>query len=662
MGKLNSGGMANLESSRPQRLTSSNLLPALLALALVLACLFAYGRALDGPLFFDDVPNLTDNVLLQIDGRDFDDWRVASTSSDAGLLHRPVAMFTFAVNYAVSGEFSPVVLKGTNLAIHLLCALLIYCLCLALMATPALAAAGLENPRLIALVAAAFWLLHPLHVSTVLYAIQRMAQLSTLFVLLGLLVFCRYRLRWAREGAPMGELIAAALWLVIIGGMAVLSKENGALLPWLLAVIEVTLFRGMWRGRHSVALNRLGWVALLLPLLAIVLLLLLSPEIILARYSGRDFSLSERLLTEGRVLWQYLGWILLPNVTAMGFFHDDIAASRDLWSPYTTLPALLAWAGVLTLAFLLRKRYPLPLFALLFYLVAHSMESTVIPLELVFEHRNYLPSVSICLLLVIVIFRCVKRIRGLRPGFVVVLVLGILSAQLFVRTHAWTDELTLAQYNVLNHPASPRANFFYGNALFERLARAAVLGLDADEQKTLAVSARNYFARTHELDEASFAGLVMLYQLDTMNFPGLARENDWLDKLAQGAKAKRLNAVDRTAMQVLVDFAGTDAGAADRDRVGLILDQVVARYPRRTDLLALQYQFRASQAGIDKAQLRELLEHAIQLSPNNRTLHAYLIQYHGAEDTAMTYEWIRTWMRLDTGRNELSVIRRIFER
>ncbi len=54
-------------------------------------------------------------------------------------------------------------------------------------------------------------------------------------------------------------------------------------------------------------------------------------------------------------------------------------------------------------AFLLRRRYPLLLLAVLFFLVGHSMESTLIPLEMVYEHRNYLPGMLVCLALAAVI-------------------------------------------------------------------------------------------------------------------------------------------------------------------------------------------------------------------------------------------------------------------
>jgi protein O-mannosyl-transferase len=630
-------------------------------IATVLVCLFAYGLVLDGPLFFDDIPNLTDNVLLHIDGQDYHDWQVAVMSNDAGVFHRPVAMLTFAANYVAAGDFSPVALKATNVAIHLLTGLGIYFLCLALLQAPALPASGRGNTRIVALTAAALWLLHPLHVTTVLYAIQRMAQLSALFTVMGLLVFCRYRLRWAQTGASTGELIAAALWLLLITVLAVLSKENGALLPWLVVVVEVTLFRGVWRGQHCASLQRLGWVILVLPVLLIALVLLVSPETIAGRFASREFSLEERLLTEGRVLWHYLGWILVPDITAMGFFHDDIALSRDLWSPYTTALSLLAWVAAIAIAVLLRHKFPLLLFALLFYLVAHSMESTILPLELVFEHRNYLPSVAVCLLVAAALFQFSARIKGLRLRVTLGIVLGVLSALLFIQTNAWTDEMTLARFNVVNHPASPRANFFYGNALFERFSRAQELGLDDEEQKSLAISSRTYFARMHALDPRSLAALVMLYQLDTLYFPGLAQENDWLARMEELATEKRLHASDRTALGALAKFAQTAAGKADRARVSSMLDQLIARYPNRIDLVAQQYKLLASQDAPDGEQLRELLQDAAQRSPDNRMLYAYLVQYHGKEDTARTYEWIRTWMQLDTRRRELPVIRRIFE-
>ena len=632
-----------------------------LVCVVLLACILAYAVALEGPLFFDDVPNLTANLDLHINGRVFDDWRVAVLSSDAGLLHRPLAMFTFALNYVASGGFSPVSLKTTNLAIHLLNAVLIYCFCQTVLRAPALKnlQPGHYQCCVVAIIAASIWLLHPLHVTTVLYAIQRMAQLSTLFILAGLLLFCRYRLRWAASGATTGELIAASLWLLIIGTAAVLCKENGALLAWLIATVEVTLFCGVWRGQRRRQLVWLGWGVFVLPIVLVMLVWLISPETLAGRFSGREFSLEERLLTQGRLLWTYLGWIVLPNIMDMGFFHDDIAISRGLWSPVTTALSLLAWVGAIAVALLLRKRYPVMVFALFFYLVAHSMESSFLPLEMAFEHRNYLPSVGVSILVALALVRFSAGFSRLRLRVVVVSLLGVLAVLLGIRASIWSDEITLAKFNVVNHPASPRANFFYANALFKRYEQAGALGLSEEEQRELAIMSRHYFSRMHEIDERDFAALVMLYQLDTQYFPGLLKENDWLGKMEVLATTRRLQSSDRTALGALVDFSVGAAGEQGRVRVGYMMDQIIERYPTRTDMVILRYKLMAVQSDAD--QMRAVLERAAQANPESIGIYPYLVQHNGGDNTASTYETIGVWMQHDSTRRELSTIRRIFE-
>ena len=199
-----------------------------LACTVLLACILAYSVALAGPLLFDDVPNLTANHFLHINGRIFDDWRVAIQSSDAGVLHRPLAMFTFTLNYVVSGGFFAASLKATNLVIHLLNAVLVFFFCQTVLRAPAL-----KNPHLnsyqsqvVALLAASIWLLHPLHVSTVLYAVQRMAQLSTLFTLAGLLVFCAIGCAGRSRVPRRGSLLRPRLVVAVSSALAALLARK----------------------------------------------------------------------------------------------------------------------------------------------------------------------------------------------------------------------------------------------------------------------------------------------------------------------------------------------------------------------------------------------------------------------------------------------------
>jgi len=653
-----------MENSASPSTPNTNRRRLLLVAALVLlACVLAYGVALNGPLFFDDEPNLLKNRQVQIDGASFDSWRVAVLSAESGLLLRPVAMLSFALNHALAGAFTPFSLKATNLALHLLIGALLYLFALAVLQAPALRVHRLSHYhcRLIALLAASIWLLHPLHVSTVLYAVQRMAQLSTLFTLAGLLVFIRYRLRWADAGATPGELLAAALWVGLLGVLAVLSKENGALLPWLIAVLEVTLFRGVWRGQSPTLLRRLGWLVLVLPLLLAGAIYLVAPEAMTGRYGGREFTLAERLLTQPRVLWQYLGWMLLPNVLEMGVFHDDIAVSTNLWTPLTTALSLFAWAAVLLAAAVWHRRWPLLSCATLFYLVAHSMESSVWPLEMVFEHRNYLPCMGFAVLAALGLFTLAARIERLPLRLLTAGVLGLLVVLLAVRTTAWTDELSLARFNVINHPQSPRANFFYGNALFKRFQQSRELGLDEEEQRALAVTSRRYFDTMRALDGRSFSALVMLYQLDTLYFPGLAQKNDWLGEMASLANTRRLQSSDRTALGALVEFSLSPPAEAGRARVSALLEQLVARYPSRVDIVNLQYRFVMATAPERKPTLLPMLKALARLNQGNPQAAALLASYYGTGDLAGTYGALLEWLRRDPMRRHLPVVRALFE-
>ena len=105
----------------------------------------------------------------------------------------------------------------------------------------------------------------------------------------------------------------------------------------------------------------------------------------------RPFSPLERLLTQGRVLFLYVSLLLYPIPSRLMFLHD-IDTSRSLFDPWTTLAAIIGIVLCLLFAALKAKKYPLLSFAILFFILNHLVEGTLIPLELIYEHRNYIPS------------------------------------------------------------------------------------------------------------------------------------------------------------------------------------------------------------------------------------------------------------------------------
>lgn len=627
-------------------------------LILVLGVLI-YLPGLSGPLLFDDRPALTGNPLVQIQGAVFDEWRVAALSSGSGPLRRPVAMLSFAANHAVAGDFSSFGLKAVNLGIHFAIAVLLYFLSLSILNVLA-PETGLPTRRLVALIAAAIWLLHPLNVSTVLYAVQRMAQLSTLFVLAGLLVFMHYRQRWAQNGAATGEVLAAALWVLLLTLFAALSKENGALLPWLVIVLEVCIFRGMWSGRPSPFLARAGVGLLLLPVVLVLTILAVAPDSLVAGYASREFSLAERVLTQLRLLWRYLGWIVLPNINDMGFQHDDIALSTSLFVPWTTFLALVSWVVLLAAAIGFRRRYPLLLLAVLFYLVGHSLESSVVPLEMVYEHRNYLPGTLVCLCLAYSIIVPISNSAAISVWYPLAGVLAILCLLLFVRVQNWSDELLLARSNQANHPESSRSNYFYANALLRHYRRSEERGLSDSARAESMLLSRHYFERMYQSNERDVAALVLLYYLDSVHFTELQEQVDWLAELDKLLESRIMQPSDWNALQMLFGIFSAEADQTDASRVNGLLDKLAKRYPDSVRVLRYRYQY-LSAAGADSSQLLPLLERGQEAAPGDAWFYRHLIyEMSRAQDIPGMYRYAGLWLLHDSKRYHLHQVKTLF--
>lgn len=454
-------------------------------LALAAALLLAWSMlapGLSGGFLFDDYANLP---ALGTTGP-VDDWATFwryITSGTADPTGRPLALLSFLLD-ARNWPADPRPFLHTNLVLHLLNGALLFLLlrtlglhaftqpagrdrqsrarhqtAAAIQNKPAMSSSdrqvppqadpGLRQPspagtgsvgnagptlriNLAAVLGAAFWLLHPLFVSTTLYIVQREAMLPATFVLLGLLAWLHGRRRLLT-----GHRFSGLAWLVVgLGGctvLAVLSKANGILLPALALVLEYTVARAADRlpntaeaGREAMtqpadaarkpeepgsalhaarnndeverrasSLYRRAMLALAWLPAALIALYLLH-----AAWNGmvhgisatRPWTLGQRLLTEPRILMDYLGLLWLPRPFTPGLFNDSIHVSTSLLQPATTLPAIAAVLSLILGAVLLRRRWPALAAAVLFYFVGQAIESSTLALELYFEHRNYLPA------------------------------------------------------------------------------------------------------------------------------------------------------------------------------------------------------------------------------------------------------------------------------
>lgn len=435
---------------------------AILLTTILVATLLVYWPALSGPFVLDDEINITRNSSVSITELDSDS--IASAlSASSSQLKRPFAYLTFAVNHYFAGSFeSSTPYKAVNLAIHLINIVLVYFLARQLLRAPAF---GTGKPHylhpLTALLCAAIWGLHPINVTGVVYIVQRMNELSATFTLSGLLAFTYGRAMLARNR----KMALSLMYGGIIGGciLGVAAKENAILLPLLAFVVDATLFRSLDRNKVlTMALAAFYFLVIILPAVVIIAYLISSPDFLLEPYTARSFTITERLLTEARVLWYYVHLITIPDASKFGLFHDDIPISTSLLSPPTTLMAVSGLIAAVSICIVFRRAASVA-FAIAWFLCAHLLESTVIGLEIAFEHRNYIPSIGIIFALSHGLIQYVAS--PTRHSSVVKRILPIsLITTLWFVTHvvviSWKDVHTLAAQLVRTHPDSPRANDF----------------------------------------------------------------------------------------------------------------------------------------------------------------------------------------------------------
>ncbi len=373
----------------PSRMTRAlwHLLAGCTLLGLVL---LAYAPGLSGPFLFDDFANLD---ALGAYGP-LDDWRTFLyylTSGSADPTGRPLALLTFLID-AQTWPADPWPFKRTNLVIHLLNTALLWVVITRLQAVLDRRRTGISVSAWAPLVAAGFWGAHPFLVSTTLYVVQREAMLPMTFVLLAILAWDRAILHFIR-----GKRGAGWLWATLgFGGCTVLaglSKANGFLAPLLVGLAHLWFLRPTNREAGT-SMDRAALVCLALPSALLVAYLTKHGWDIWSRpyLPGRDWTIAERLLSQPRALLDYLWHLVLPRSGGGGLFVEGFAVSRGWLTPATTLPAILALSGITMAALAWRRRFPVASFAWMFFLVAHLLESSVVALELYFEHRNYLPA------------------------------------------------------------------------------------------------------------------------------------------------------------------------------------------------------------------------------------------------------------------------------
>lgn len=441
--------------------TRGTYLLAALACALLAGLCLAPG--LGGGFIFDDGANIQQNAALHLDSLEGEGLLYAVYSFQPGNGSRALSMLTFALDY-LRGGMDARVFKITNLLIHGLTVLALMAFLRRLM----LCAKWPERRAAVgALMVALLWAIHPLQVSSVLYVVQRMQTLCTLFMVLALWAYLGMRQAQIEGRRSRQHGVLAVLFCVL--GFA--SKEDAVLFPAYALVLELTVLQFAAASPGIATAWRKGY-GLLVVLGAAVYALVVVPHYWhWDAYPGRDFSSYERLLTQTRVLMMYLGQILLPLPSRLPFYYDDMVVSRGLLQPASTLLSLLLLVGLLSWGWRWRRYRPLFAAGVLLFFAGHFMTSNVLNLELAFEHRNQFPMIGIGLAVADLCMMAWGRQRAWSPqwGWVGVGVLVVaLGMGTVMRAWVWGEPMRFAIDTLRLAPTSERAWLSLGAAEVDR--------------------------------------------------------------------------------------------------------------------------------------------------------------------------------------------------
>lgn len=626
--------------------------------ALAVTTALVYRGGLAGGFVYDDASSIVDNASVHVEHLRLSEWWRAAVEFPSGAApFRSLTMLTFALNHYLSG-LDPYAYKLTNLAIHLLNGLLLFRLLCALLGLARHCDRNTsgdprhDNDRIAAAVIAGLWLLLPINISAVLYVVQRLEALAATSTFLGLWWYCRARLRlWQGQG---GKLSLCAS-LIVCAAAGALAKESAVMLPLYAAAIEACLPRGRSAvGQRQPVVFGLYAATLLAPFVLGMIWLWGRFHQWNLMADGMAWTVS-RLLTEARVLIDYIAWTLTPALDSLTLYHDDIQRSQGLLAPPSTLLSLLALIALALVAFWQRKRRPLFALGIAWFFCGHVLTATVIPLVLAFEHRNYFPSAGL-LLACANLFALETPLIGRRARLgLAIVAIAFYGATTWMRAQEWSDPQRLARSDALKRPQSPAAQFDLAQSY---LAEAARSGKQEPAQAALAILERNRLLPGAGIQFE--ARIITLLGASGYPAPGAV----W-DGLVAKLQHNRLDNNAIHALSLLNHcFADGKCSSTQRDRLAQAYAAAIPQATAQVDFASVWAEYAWHVAG-DHGLAEQILRDALAASPGSvdrmQALAIVLIHEGKLDEAATVLARIERHNRLGMEDGRLSRLRSALE-
>jgi tetratricopeptide (TPR) repeat protein len=521
---------------------------------LVAAGVLAYGNSLSNGFVFDDRLTVLNNEQI----RTLLSPSVLWPALELPVAGRPVVNLSLAINYAVGGV-EPAGYHAVNIALHVVCALLLFGLVRRTVRLwPGRSGVLGSHPESAALAVAILWVVHPLNSEVVNYVTQRTESVMAACYLLTLYAGVR-----AHQGAP-------ALWSAIAVAACALgmaSKESMVTAPAVLVLFDRVFaydsFAAAWRARWRL------YVGLAATWLVLAAILAMGPR---TRSAG---------FTSGASPWNYFlnQAPLVLRYIRLSVWPDPLIANYGAPEPMSVGAAAPALSLLLALAAatLWALRWsPSAGFLAACVFVTLAPTSSIVPIatEVGAERRMYLPLAALAVLGVSVAVRLwtraaprawrIGRPAALAAALALVVAAAALTARTLARNRDYATGLTLAQVTADRRP-SPSAHHVLGEYLL-----AAGRRDEAIARLRLAIPGASYASYTlgqalfdaGRLDEAveQFRSFVArepdtLHAIEAHAYLGkaLAARGDWAGAAVEFEAVLRRRPDDVVASYALAD-------------------------------------------------------------------------------------------------------------
>jgi len=425
---------------------------------LLLILLALYGNSFSSSFHFDDFDSIIINQNVHLKSLSWSD--IKNTFYIRGKIVRPIAYLSFGLNYYLDG-FNVFGYHVVNFIVHCVASLFLFLFIHKTLNLPILKKRYGQHPLVVAFLATVLWSVNPVQVSAVTYVVQRMSSMAGMFYIMAMYFYVATRTSVTQRGriASFSAFLFAAL-------LSLGTKENSVTLFIVLFLYDLFLIQGLSGYTIKKSLK-----IVIIPLLLILIYAALNTEwsTIIKGYETRPFSLQERLLTQPRVILFYITRLLYPIPSRLTFLYD-VEISKSFFQPWETLPAIVVISLIVGIALAMARKSPLVSFCILFFFINHLIEGTIIPLEMVYEHRNYLPSLLLFVPVAIFIVRVYRYFAGRRffQYAVIAAVVFVIADQghtTYLRNEIWNSELSLWMDNVEKSPNLSRPHALLGKTL-----------------------------------------------------------------------------------------------------------------------------------------------------------------------------------------------------